>query len=319
MSTTTTQRFKSIVATTKLLALFGCGPKDGAKVASQVAAQVGSEEISINQINQILSRSPSTAKTPEASLALSKEILEKLIDQELAVQQAIEQKIHRTPEIVSQLEAARREILARAYMQKVAGNLLKPTALETKNYYLENPQLFADRRIFKIQEIIVPNSPGVADQLKIFANTGNAIQAATAWLTQQNNKFESGSATRAAEQIPLDMLARIQSLKDGQSLVVEGAVSTTLLRVDASEKKPVNEATAIPMIEQFLTNKRAGETISANLKKLRSETKIAYVGGFYSSETDKPAATTPAAKTPELPTSGQSTKSNIEKGMSGLK
>ena len=316
MTTSITSPFKFFIATSVLFILFGCGQKDSTKVASQVAAQVGDEEISINQINQILSRTPTAPKTPEASLALSKEILEKLIDQELAVQQAIEQKIHRTPEIVSQLETARREILARAYMQKVAGNLLKPTPLETKNYYLENPQLFSERRIFKIQEIIVPNSPGVTDQLKIFASTGNSIQVASAWLTQQNNKFESGSATRAAEQIPLDMLARIQSLKDGQSLVVEGPVSSTLLRVDASERRAVNEATALPMIDQFLTNKRAGETIIANLKKLRSETKISYVGGFYSSETDKPTATATTVKPTELTTSN---KSNIDKGMSGLK
>lgn len=316
MTTSNTSRFKLVVCTAVLIALFGCGQKDSAKVASQVAAQVGDEEISINQINQILSRTPSAPKTPEASLALSKDILEKLIDQELAVQQATEQKIHRTPEIVSQLEAARREILARAYMQKVAGNLLKPTPLETKSYYLENPQLFSERRIFKIQEIIVSNSPGVTDQLKIFASTGNSILVASAWLTQQKNKFESGSATRAAEQIPLDLLTRIQSLKDGQSLVVEGPVSTTLLRVDSSERRAVNEATALPMIEQFLTNKRAGETISANLKKLRSETKITYVGGFYSNETDKPSATASSVQPAELPVSN---KSNIDKGMSGLK
>jgi len=307
------------MGTTVLLVLFGCGQKDSAKVVSQVAAQVGDEEISINQINQILSRTPAAPKTPEASLALSKEILEKLIDQELAVHQATEQKIHRSPEIVSQLEAARREILARAYMQKVAGNLLKPTALETKNYYLENPQLFSERRIFKIQEITVPNSPGVADQLRNFAITGNSIQAASAWLTQQNIKFELGSATRAAEQIPLDMLPRVQSLKDGQAMVVEGSASTTLLRVDASERRAVTEAAALPMIEQFLMNKRAGETISANLKKLRAETKITYIGSFYSNDTGNPAEAASTAKPPELGSLIQPNKSNIDKGISGLK
>jgi EpsD family peptidyl-prolyl cis-trans isomerase len=316
MTTLNISLVKLAMATGVLLALFGCGPKDSAKTLSQVAARVGDEEISINQINQILSRTPTAPKTAEASRALSQEILEKLIDQELAVQQATEQKIHRSPEVISQLEASRRQILAGAYMQKVLAGLLKPTPLEIKNHYLENPQLFSERRIFIIQEIMVTNSPGITEQLKIFANSGNSIQTASAWLNQQNHKFESGSAMRSAEQIPLDMLTRIQSLKDGQSLVFEGPTSITLLRVDTSERRAVNEATALPLIAQFLTNQRAGEIISANFKKLRSSANITYVGSFNTNETDKPNATAPSITPAELIVSS---KSNIDKGLSGLK
>ena len=124
----------TLLASALVLGLVACGDKGDKKVATQVAAKVGSEEISVHQINQILQRANTNATTPDAAKAMSREVLEKLIDQQLAVEQAVEAKLHRSPDVVTQIEAARREILARAYMQKLASALPKPTAEEIKAY-----------------------------------------------------------------------------------------------------------------------------------------------------------------------------------------
>ena len=72
------------------------------------------------QINQVLQRANTNGASPEAAKAMGREVLEKLIDQQLAVDQATEAKLQRSPEVVSQIESARREILARAYLQQLA-------------------------------------------------------------------------------------------------------------------------------------------------------------------------------------------------------
>jgi len=132
------------------VALAACGDKSGPKPATQVAAKVGSEEISVHQINFVLSRSNTANTAPENAQRLRQEVLERLIDQQLAVGQAVQNKLDRTPEVVSQLEAARREVLARAYVQQVAGDLPKPTVDEAKKYYADNPALFSERRVFNL-------------------------------------------------------------------------------------------------------------------------------------------------------------------------
>lgn len=101
-----------------LLGLSACGNKDNKSVATQVAVKVGSEEISVHQINQILSRTNTTGATPEVTRSMSREVLEKLIDQQLAVNKAIENKLDRAPETVAAIEAAKQDILARTYLQK---------------------------------------------------------------------------------------------------------------------------------------------------------------------------------------------------------
>jgi EpsD family peptidyl-prolyl cis-trans isomerase len=301
---------RTLLATALLTGLIGltaCSKKDEPQVATQVAAKVGSEEISVHQINQVLSRSNTNGATPEAVKAMSRDVLEKLIDQQLAVDQATENKLHRSPEVVAQIEAAKRDILARAYIQSLTGGLAKPSPEDVKKYFTEHPQLFSERRVFNVQEIIVPVAPGVADALRAAAASNKPIEQIAADLKAKDIKFNGGSATRAAEQIPLEILPQVHALKDGQTTVLEAPQAITLLRLVASQNAPVAEAIALPRIEQFLANQRAAEAVSARLKALRASTTITYLGDFAGTE-QKPAVV-PVVK-------GDTA---IDKGVAGLK
>jgi EpsD family peptidyl-prolyl cis-trans isomerase len=304
-------RIQRTLLTTALVAGFmglsACGKKDEPKVATQVAAKVGSEEISVHQINQVLSRSNTNGATPEAVKAMSREVLEKLIDQQLAVDQATEAKLNRSPEVVAQLEAAKRDILARAYIQSLTGGLAKPSPEDLKKYYTDHPALFAERRVFNVQEILAPEAPGVADALRTAAASNKPMEQIAVDLKAAGIKFNGGSATRPAEQIPLELLPKVHALKDGQTAVFETPQSITLLRLVSSQNAPVPEAVALPRIEQFLANQRAGEAVSARLKALRTSTTITYLGDFAGTEPKAPVA--PVAKS----------SSAIENGVAGLK
>jgi EpsD family peptidyl-prolyl cis-trans isomerase len=329
------------------VALVACGDKTSNKSATQVAAKVGDEEISVHQINFVLSRTSAAANaTPESAQKLRNEVLEKLIDQQLAVDQAIDKKLDRTPDVVTQLEAARREVLARAYVQQIAGGLPKPTAEEVRKYFADNPQLFSERRIFNLQEILVPAGAGaeVADQVKAQVAAGKSMEEIATWLKGRDVRFGGNSATRAAEQIPLELLKMVHKLKDGQTTIISNPQGFTVLRVASSQSAPVTEAAALPRIQQFLTNQRGAEVIGQTIKDLRAKTTVTYMGDFAPGATGAPtpgqpttaitaepaavAAPTPApAATPAAPVTtpnlspdvDDKTRAAIEKGVKGLK
>jgi EpsD family peptidyl-prolyl cis-trans isomerase len=290
-----------------LLALTACGKKEVAINAapSQVAAKVGSEEISIYQINQVLSRANTRGVSPEVIQVMSRDALEKLIDQQLAIEQATVAKLHRMPEVVAEIENARREILARAYIQQLTNALPQPTEQEAKQYFDLHPQLFAERKVFNVQELVTPANPAVADQLRAFASTGKPVEEVAAWLKEKEIKFTAANATRGSEQIPLDLLPKVYGLKDGQSTVWDIPQGITFVRVIASQPAPVTQPVAIPRIQQFLANQRASEAITANIALLRANTKISYVGEFATPLSAAPVDT--------------SNKSALEKGVAGLK
>ena len=300
-----------------LMGLSACGSKDGTKAATQVAAKVNSEEISVHQINFALAHGDYRAVPAEQVPKLRREILDKLVDQQLAVEQALAKKLDRSPDVVMALETARRDILARAYVDQLTSGLSKPTAEETKKYFDEHPQLFAQRRIFNIQEIVLPSSPGTAAELNTMLGAGKPMQEIADWLKEKDIKFTGGNATRPAEQIPLELLPKIHGLKDGQGLVIETPKTTTVMRLVASESAPVPEAAAMPRIEQFLGNQRAGEAVKSEFKQIKDKAKISYLGEFTTSEAAAPA---PVAKT-ETPVTADkaSANSSMEKGVAGLK
>jgi len=299
------------------LGLAACGNKDGNKPASQVAAKVNSEEISVHQINYALSRSGIGAVPPEKAPQVRREVLDKLVDQQLAVEQALEKKLDRSPDVVMAIESARREILARSYVEQLAGGLSKPTQEEAKKYYTEHRQLFAERRVYNIQEIVAQASPGAAAQLNTMLGAGKPMEDIANWLKGKDIKFTGGSATRPAEQLPLELLPKVHALKDGQGLVIETPQNITVMRVVASQSSPVSEEVALPRIQQFLGNQRAGEAVEREFKQIKAKAKITYQGEFVKTETETPA---PAAKA-AVPAASEKSAANasMEKGVAGLK
>lgn len=311
----------TLLAATLALTLAACGEKNDKKPATQVAAKVNSSEISVHQINAVLTKAQGI--TAENAGKARQEILDKLIDQQLAFDQGVEKKLDRNPDVMMAIESAKREIVARAYLDQLVAAQPKPTEDEANKYYAENPGLFANRRIYNIQEITLEAKPEVLETLKQMSASGKTMEDMAAYLKAKAVNFRGGAATRPAEQVPLDILPRLSALRDGQSTVIETPQSYVVMRVAASQSAPVDEAAARPRIQLFLHNQRAQKQVEAEIKRLKAAAKIEYQGEFVAkAPAAAPAAPVAAGATVEAPkteAAKSATPSNIEKGVAGLK
>ena len=113
------------------------------------------------------------------------------------------------------------------------------------------------------------------------------VEEIAAFLKAKGVSFSGGSATRAAEQLPLDVLPKMNALKDGDYLIMQGDKAATVIRVAGSQQAPITEEKARPAIEQFLNNRRIGDTVAAEMKRMRGATTVTYMGEF-----NAPAAAT---------------------------
>jgi len=279
------------------LVLSGCGDKKKDKLATQTAAKVNKEEITVHQINFVLQQQRGLA--PEQAASAGRVVLERLVDQELALQKAQEQKLDRDPRVVQQLEAARREIIARAYVDKIGSGAPKPTPTEIKAYYDAHPALFKERRVYNLQEIVVQAKPDQVEALKGKLAAVKDMPEFVSYLKSNDIKFVANQAVRPAEQLPLASLDKLAQMKDGQSTLTVTPTGAQIVAVVSARSEGVDEARAASVIEQFLVNERKRKVIDDDLKALRAASKIEYVGEYA-----KGAAPTPAASEASTPAIG---------------
>ena len=307
----------------------GCGDKSSSEgKATQAAARVDGSEITVHQINQVLERQQGLK--PEQAEAASHQVLESLIDQQLAVAKAEEQKLDRDPQVVQMLEATRRSILARTYLEKAAASGAgTPTPEEIRKYYDEKPALFSQRKVYALQEFTVPGtqeqSKALMDQLKATRGPAQFVDV----LKASGIKFNANQITQAAEGLPLGIIDPLSKVSDGEALYITGNDGFKALLVVASRSQPVAFEQAKPAIEQYLTAERRREFATKEMKALRTAAKVEYLGKFVnkpaaaasgaSAVTPEPATPAPSVATPAAPSSSALDAAALSKGLSGLK
>jgi len=259
------------------LGLGACGSKKD-KPATQVAAKVNSGEISVHQINFVLQQQ--RGLRPEQVEQASRVVLERLIDQEIAVQKAEEAKLDRDPRVVQALEAAKRDVLARAWLERMAEGVAKPGADEVEKYFKDKPALFANRRVYTLQEINIAAPREALPTLESTLKAAKGADAFTGALKAANMQHTTAVASRAAESLPLELLDRLAALNPGQGVLVPQPNGARVFMVLGSQAAPVTLDQARPAIEAFLLNQARRQRVSAEVKAMRGAAKVEYMGKF---------------------------------------
>ncbi len=273
--------------------LAGCGEKK--EFAGPLAARVNGDEITVQQVDLILQQQPGLR--PEQAQAAGRQVVQRLIDQQLALEQAKADKLDREPQVRQQLQMAHDEVLARAYLEKVGAAAPKPTPQEIQKYYDDKPALFSQRRIYNLQEIAIEAKPdqvaALRERLTASKNVGEFVD----YLKTNDYHFAVSQAVRAAEQLPLSSLDAFARMNDGQAMIVPAANGAQVIVLAGSRSQPVSEEQARPAIERFILNDRRLKLAQDKLKSLRADAKIEVLGSFA-------AASAPAGVPEAAPASG---------------
>ncbi len=302
--------------------LAACG--HGGTTTSQVAVRVNQDEISVHQVNQQLAKVNATGMTDEQKATAQKTVLEGLVEQDLLLEQAKSKQLDRDPQVVTAMENARRQILVEAYVQRQILPGAKPTEDEIKKYYKDNPALFAERRVYALQEAM---ASGLTDEQlaqlrqKLSDSKGDPknFEEAVRWMKGQDIKLSTNLGVRPAEQLPMRVLEGLAKLKDGGTGLFDGQNNVNIVKIVSSQSAPVDEKSARASIEQFLTNRKRDELVRAEVKRLRDAAKIEYVGEFQKIAMQTDASGSPAKPTtPADPSAAAKPADSTSKGVKGL-
>lgn len=264
-----TRLIPRLVALLLAAVLAACGaPQPG--VSGQVLARVGQQEISVHQLNRLAGQAGDLSKAQRDAL------LERLVQRELAVEQALSMKLDRQPEVMLRLEEARREALAAAWADHLAPGKIAVDDNEAARYYATHPGLFAERKLYRLQELaLASDSPQLAEVESRLQN-GERLADIRSWLTGKESRYTDREILRLAEQLPLESVERLRQARPGQTLAFRSPKGLTVYQIKSAEVLPVDWTAAAPVIRSYLATQARNNELERELQRLRSRAKISY-------------------------------------------
>ena len=251
--------------------LSACGSKE--KKAGQALVRVNGEEITVLQVNDELKRAGVKADQQEAA---TKQLLEKLIDRQLIIAEAIRNKIDRSPGVIQAIERAKSQIIAQAYMESIVTKIAKPSKAEIDEYFQKHPEYFTERKQFDMQQLVIATKD-LSNELKLAIDAAKTLDEVAAWLDGHNVRYARGQLSRSTTDLPELMVAKLKEMRKGQLFIVNEGENSMLNSINNIKDNPVTAKDAAPQIEQYLINKKSKEAADAEIKNLRSSAKIEYL------------------------------------------
>lgn len=263
------------------ITLSSCGKKVEAtskKSDSQVVAVVNGDEITIHQVNFQLSRLGQMNET-QAKVA-SKKVLSKLVELQLLKQQAIEQKLDKNPGMLQAMEATKDQMLAQAYLETLLAKAPKPSNSEVDEFYKTHPELFENRRVFRLQELVVNADQSKLAEAEASLKGIKGINEIAAWIKEKKYPVVANTAVKEAEALPSDMLKKLQVLKDGEVLILPSEGALHVIHLAASQTAPITRSKATPIIEQYFVNQNKVNLAKKEMLALNEKAKVEFAGSF---------------------------------------
>jgi peptidyl-prolyl cis-trans isomerase C len=270
-------------------ALSACGNKE--KKAGQSLARVNGEDITFLQINDELNRA---GVQPGQEEVARKQLLESLIDRQLILAEAINNKIDRTPDVMQAIERSKAQIIAQAYLHNITARIVPPSKAEINEYFERHPEFFSKRKEFDLQQLIIEDKNFTAE-LKAFIDSAKTLDEVVAWMDKHDVPYSRAKTTRTTTDVPSDIAGKLMVMPKGQIFLVEQSGNKILNALADIKDSPVTALNAAPQIGQFLINKKNREAIDVEIVHLRSLAKIEYLNASAPVAIQAPT-TTPATK-----------------------
>lgn len=307
MNTTQCYRLFSAVFITLLVGCDDAAPKGN----TQVAATVNNEEITVHQLNQAIGAMGEKALNADQQ-ALRASVLQNMIVQTLLEQEAEKSDLDREPYVMQSVEAAKRQVLASAYMQQLATTNPSISDADIENYYSANTDLFANRKLFVYEQVTVESD------ISKFENAQNKLQQIedltdfTTWLEKNAIPFKTITKSKTSENIPQNLRQALSTLDIGQVGYLNLADGLVVFEIKDKQLQPVELEMVSSAIRDHLRSQQRKAQIEQTVQSLKKAAVIKYSDDF------KPSSMASQNNTSDAEQTEVEQESYIEKGLLGL-
>jgi peptidyl-prolyl cis-trans isomerase C len=279
------------------LTLSACGEKEGAALEKgQVLATVNGTDITANELNAELIGAQLPA-AGEQRKAIEQQALQGLVDRTILSGIAREKALDKSPIFVSQKRRAEENLLVQLLQRDIASKISPTTPAEAKSFIESNPQLFADRKIYQLDQIQF-QMPQDLSKLKAYEPL-KTMEEIALQLTRDGLQYRRAPGALDPVATAPNILSQITSKPQGEIFIIPANGALVATRIVGSKPEPFSGQKA----EQFAMNAVQQKKIAAATEKelaeriKKSREAVKYQEG-YAPPKPPAGATAPAAPPP---------------------
>ncbi|WP_269845914.1 EpsD family peptidyl-prolyl cis-trans isomerase [Sphingomonas mollis] len=271
----------TILLMASAIAVTGCKRS----ATGQVVAVVNGEEVSLSELNGELKNAP-TGGDKEVIRAAA---LQSLINRKLLVQQARDRGIDKDPDYLQQQRRMDDEVMIGMLGQQVTKNVPVPTAADIDRYIASHPEMFANRTVYAIDQIVFP-LPADTSGLKAL-EADHTLDAVATRLRGMSIPFQRAPGKLDTVATPPQFLAQVNALPAGEPFVVATGGKGVVSVITGKESQPIAGEQARRIAAEAIRKTAVSEIAQKQLKQARDAAKIEYQPGFApKTDAGKPAA-----------------------------
>lgn len=262
----------SLTAVAAAALLAGCEKQ----AEGQVVAVVNGDEITLQELNAELGNTdlPEGAAKDE----IRNQALDNIINRRLLAGVAREQGIDDSPEFIVRRRQLEEALLVRMLAQRTARPMKQPTSEEVNKFIEENPQMFAKREIFLLDQIRFP-TPATQDYLKAIEPARTMAEVVTA-LNRLGIRFERGNTQADTASMPLELFERIGAIGSREPFVIPGPTTVSVSMLVSRRPAPLPENQVTPAATAMIQRRNLANELNAMIESAKAEAGIDYQEGF---------------------------------------
>jgi peptidyl-prolyl cis-trans isomerase C len=285
------KRSTTILLATACIGLSSCGlahkifkPK---APTGQVVATVDGKEITMLEMKAEMSRLG--IADPDAQKSAQRAVVSELVNRRILANAARKQGLDKTPDFAVQKQQTEDNLLITALEKKLVDAIPAPTADEAQRYIAANPNLFADRKVFVVDQLNMAK-PG-PDTLKALIPL-HTLDDVEKVLIEQKIAYQKATAKIDALKLDPHLLSSMLALPDHEVFIVPNGAGVIINQIKSSTVEPLTGDAATAFATKALTAQRRSEAVGKQFQSIvRAATQsVAYNKAFAPS----PAGAAPA-------------------------
>lgn len=280
-------------AVASLALLSACGDK---KPEGQVVAVIDGNEITQQELNgELGAAAGAEGQTPQ----LRNAALDQIVQRRLLAQVAQKDGIENSPDYILRKRKLEENLIIQMLGEKLAREVKQPSAAQIDQLMSENPQAFADRTLFAVEQIAFAK-PERDDVLTALAPT-KTMQEVVNVLNKFGVKFQRGTSTIDSSSLPKPVFDQFKRVGSAEPIIIPAGGTVAVAKIMQSKVVPVPPEAGRQVAANAYMKQQVEKTMKERLDALKKTAKIEYQSGFsppQSTNAGIPAAgSAPAATT----------------------